>query len=70
MNWLNEWAKWQVISFWVGIGLVAFAILCYGIYWAVIGISYFYKSHSKKYEWNCLINEYEKKENTNEKRRL
>jgi len=63
MNWLNEWAKWQVISMYIGLGILALCILIFIIYAIVIGISFFYKSHSKKYEYNALLNDYVKKDN-------
>ena len=62
MNWINEWAKWQVIFTYIGLGFLALAILTFAIWFILILISDFYKSHSKKYEWDCRLNEYVKKE--------
>lgn len=62
MNWLNEWAKWKVITMYIGLGLLALLFLIFIIYAIVIGISYLYKSHSKKYEYNPLLNDYVRKD--------
>lgn len=35
MNWLQEWAKIEVIASYIWIGIVALAILIIAIYWLI-----------------------------------
>ena len=65
MNWVDIWAKWQVIGMWVGIGLVSLVVLAFIVWLAVSAIKYLYKSHSKKYVWDYYNHEYVKKEDFN-----
>ena len=62
MNWLEEWAKLEVIGMWIVIGLLSLVVLPLIVWLVVSGIKYLYKSHSKKYVWNYRKHEYVKKE--------
>ena len=62
MTWLEKWAEMQVIGFYIGLIALALILIAIVIYFIVKGIKHLYKSHSKKYEWNCEINDYVKKE--------
>lgn len=38
MDWLNEWAKYEVIGKWIGLGLLALALLGFLIFILIIAI--------------------------------
>lgn len=68
MNWVNEWAKLEVIGKYIALGLLGLVLAIVIIYGLYKWISDVYKSHSKKYEYNCLLDRYErKKSNENDK---
>ena len=62
MKWIETWAMWQVIILYIGLGILAIVVLTivgmYLYHWIIIE----YKKHSKKYEYDCVRNEYVKKE--------
>lgn len=62
MNWVEEWAKFEVIGKWVGLGILALAALALIVYVIVINVQWAYKKHSKKYAWDCVRGKYVKKE--------
>lgn len=62
MNWLEEWAKIKVIGFWVFIGIVSLIALAFIVWLSVYFIKQTYKKHSKKYVWDCIRNDYVRKE--------
>ena len=62
MNWLQEWAKIEVIMTYIGLGVLALVIFITSIILLIKGIKYLYKSYSKKYEWDCVRGKYVKKE--------
>ena len=62
MNWLEEWAKLEVIGRWIGIGLAALIALAFVVWLAIFLIKWEYKKHSKKYVWDCSKGNYVKKE--------
>ena len=47
MSWLETWAMWQVIAFYVGVGILGLFILILIIYGLVKLISYEYKNIQK-----------------------
>lgn len=61
MSWLDMWAEWELICMWIGLGIIAVLLTILIVYWLIKGIAYFYKSHSKKYEYNCVLREYVKR---------
>ena len=48
------------------LGVVVASII---LFFIVKGIILFYKSHSRRYEYNCLLDEYVRKEDPHEKNR-
>lgn len=62
MNWLEEWAKFEVICKLIGIGLACLLLLAFVVWLAVFLIKWEYKKRSKKYKWDCIKNDYVKKE--------
>jgi uncharacterized membrane protein YukC len=67
MNWFEEWFKLQTIGTYIALGLLALAVIAFIIYIIYVFISWEYKKHSKKWEWNCLINDYVRVEDKEEK---
>lgn len=61
MNWLELWAKIEVILEFVGLGILALCILAFIINALVVFIRYEYRKHSKKYEYDPFKNDYVRK---------
>lgn len=61
MDWLDMWAKWELICQWIVLGIAAVLLTIIIVYWLIKGITYFYKSHSKKYEYDYVLRKYVKR---------
>lgn len=62
MNWVEQWAKLKVIGMWVGLGIISLIVLAVVVCISVYFIKQTYKKHSKKYVWDCIRNDYVRKE--------
>ena len=62
MNWVEQWAKLKVIGMWVGLGIISLIVLAVVVWLSVSFIKQTYKKHSKKYVWDCIRNDYVRKE--------
>lgn len=62
MNWVEEWAKLNVIAIWIIVGIISLIALVFVVWFVIRFITQTYKKHSKKYVWNTWLNDYVKKE--------